>query len=646
MKKNYFLVILVLLITSMSFNSCKDDSDGKPHNNNTYYTQAGNVSTLKKEAIQYIAETVTGNHFYFDGNTPDEVIPKVGTCILIPMSEKTPYGFLGRVTSIEKGDQIKVITENVPLDEAFENLSIDTTFNFVDAIDGVYDEDGNPIEYEKIKGENLDTRAGGSLEWDKEYIKMPIKNEQLGEFTVGGSVIVGFKDSKFDIDNNNGLKYLNMSITPYVSAKVNIETTIKEKKAEYRTKRLRMTGRVVAGPLIIPVTVYCNLICGAKGEIKSSLTLQYNNSSQCYIRYANKHWDSGCVPVEESNNAPWAVSQFDVKGEIYGGVEIGFLVGLYTAKSGIGINTLPKFYIEAEASISSLDPFINNPKVTYGGKLESSVYCVAELFGKTLGKYELKLPEFSFFKKSMYLLPEFRNFTATGSASSGEISYQTDSKYFLQYLGVKTGTTVYKSDKTTELNTYYPTHSSIDQENVYSYNVNVDGLKAGNTYYAAPIISWLAYKWVGEKREFSTEASYNLGFRCINQSYDNIFFSFSLNDITGNRIDITMEANDYSGELMRVHITAQYDANTQILKGLLDFYFYNDPGQKRQDGFTVALTTDDSGYVPCDKVIDNEGCYAALRIYRTASSAAKKNYAKPIIEDDCNIGLFNKNYSK
>ncbi|MDE5826368.1 MAG: hypothetical protein K2H57_02200, partial [Duncaniella sp.] len=129
--------------------------------------------------------------------------------------------------------------------------------------------------------------------------------------------------------------------------------------------------------------------------------------------------------------------------------------------------------------------------------------------------------------------------------------------------------------------------------------------------------------------------------------YDVISFNFSLNNITGNVIDYTTEATDYSGAPMRVHITAQYNASTQTLDGIFDFYFYNNPGQQRKDGFSVSLATDDSGYVDCSKVVDNGGCYAAIRIYKQSSRAATaKRYNKSLYEDDCNIGIFNKYYKK
>ncbi|MDR2809865.1 MAG: hypothetical protein LBB84_04820 [Tannerellaceae bacterium] len=661
MKKNFLPAIFACLFVALSFYACKDDGNDdvdKPTNGNDseYYTESGTVSTLKEDAIQYIDETVTeGSTLLFGSHTPKDVLPKIGTTILVPMSEKTPYGFLGKVTSVEEeGGQIKVNTEMVALDEAFPNLSVDTTFNFLDIIDGVYDEDGNPVDYEIVTKDEAQTRAGGTLEIEKgenggpALLKIPIKSEKLGDFTVGGSLDIGFGDVKLDIDNKDGLKYLNFSISPYVTTQVKLETKVKETSFKpIRSKRYRITGRLMPVPaLIIPVTFYGNFICGVKGEISASLTLQYANRTNCYVRYNNEQWASDCVPVSQSENDPWNVEEFDFKGELYGGVELGVLVGLYTATSGIGVNAIPKISLSAEAKLESLDPFHVNPKVSFSGQLESSIYCIAELFGKKLGKWELVLPEVTFFTKSMYLLPEFTgDFLATGSgSSSGEVSYQIDSYYFLKALGVKTGTTVFESNKTTELQTLYPAQSSVDKNGIRYYNAEVNGLNAGKTYYAAPVISWLNFKWTGEKHEFLTEGSYTFAMRCINQSYDVNSFNFSLNNVTGNNLDVTIEASDYGdGGLMRMRIVGQYNPDSGILSGQIGYFFYSDPSQQRIDAFSVSLANNDSGYVTMGKVIDNGGCTAAVRIYQTQNlRSAHKLYNKAIVEEDCNVGYYKK----
>lgn len=638
-----------LLIGLFFVCSCSDDSQVVT-NDNTKFNQISNtVTELTDDAINHITSTVDGDEIVFDANTPQNLLPQVGTIIYASVSEKTPYGFLGKVVSVEKEGNIVIKTEVVPLDEAFPNLSIDTVLNIIDNIEGVFDEDGNPVEY-SIEDASLDTktRSAAEFDWDKKTLNIPIPTDLLGDdFSATGSMKVSFAGSKFDLDNKNSLKYLNLELHPSITLNASITTKIKSSKKEFKTKPLKIKARAIVGPVIIPITIPLYFKAGIKGEFTSSLQLNYSKACNAYVRYQNGQWSKGCKPIKDGDENPWYVAGFDVNGSLYAGIDVEFIAGIYTRNVGIGFELYPNASLSAEASLSSINPFKVNPDVTLSADMESRVFCMAKLFNRKLEVFDLKLPDVSFFKRTLSLFPNIENFTAQGGSSSGELNWQNDSYYFLQGLGVKTGAIVYQPDKITEFNSYYPAHTSIDRNGIRYYNVNVTGLRSGETYYASPAISWLSYHWYGEKEEFTTEASYNLRFRCVNQSYDVIGFNFSLNNTSGNTIDYTTDAQDYNGSPMRVHITAQYNSSTKTLDGIFDFYFYDDPDQQRKDGFSVSLATDDSGYVDCSKVVDNGGCYAALRIYKSTNRAATKaHYTKALVDDDCNIGIYNKNYQK
>lgn len=638
-----------LLIGLLFICSCNEDSNVAT-NDQTKFNQISNtVTELTAEAINHITSTVDDDKIIFDANTPQSFLPQIGTIIHASATEKMPYGFLGKVVSVEKEGNYVIKTEEVPLDEAFPNLSIDTVLNIMDNIEGVFDEDGNPVDF-SIEDASLDakTRSAAEFDWDKKTLNIPIPKDLLGDdFSAKGSMKVSFAGSKFDLDNKDALKYLNLELHPSITLNASITTKIKSNKKEFKTKPLKIKARAVVGPVIIPITIPLYFKAGIKGEVTSTLQLNYSKACNAYVRYQNERWSKGCEPIKDGDENPWYVTGFDVKGSIYAGIDVEFIAGIYTRNAGIGFELYPNASLSAEASLSSVNPFKVNPDVTLSVDMESRVFCMAKLFNRKLEVFDLKLPDFTFYKRTLSLFPSIENFTAQGGSASGELDWQNDSYYFLQGLGVKTGAIVYQPDKTTEFNSYYPAHTSIDKKGIRYYKVNVTGLKSGETYYASPAISWLNFNWYGEKEEFTTEASYNLGFRCVNQGYDVISFNFSLNNTSGNTIDYTTEAQDYDGSPMRVHITAQYNSSTKTLDGIFDFYFYDDPSQQRKDGFSVSLATDDSGYVDCSKVVDNGGCYAALRIYKSTNAAAsKKRYARALVDDDCNIGIYNKNYQK
>ena len=672
MRKSFLLTLFALIM--VIFNSCKESEDIAVNaNDSKYYNTANNLSILKEDALDYIENAVTNDSLIvFSSQTPDEVIPKVGSHIYIPVSDKTPYGMLVKVLSVNKGTNTSVQTEALPLEEAFEYLSIDPSVSATTELEGVFDTEGNPIEFEVVDTAEMNkidttfvpmaktrgmTRTDFKFDnWKDQCLKFPIKmykgNSGKDKITINGMVYVGFDKFNLDIDVNKfKVNYINLDATPYI--KLAAESTVStESKIELEDRigqlRFKVTIPTPVGvPVIVPITLYMYGTCGIRGELSAKLGLQYKYNCNCVATYRNGQWTSNVNHGGFENKSPWLVSEFDVKGEIYSGARLGLLAGLYSATTGIGFNLKPNFSLSAQAKLSSENLLKANPTVGLDLKVGSDVYCVAKIFGKELGKYSLQFPDFTLWSTSMYLLPNIENFTATGASSSADISWSHNGLYFLEPLGIKTGTTIFESDKTTEQRSYTPSPTSKNNMGYCTYNVNATGLTPGSTYYAAPFASWKDFKWYGDKEKLTTEASYNLAFRCSNHEYDVINFSFTLNDKNGNTIDYTTEATDYDGSPMRVHITATYNSSTKQLDGIFDFYFYDDPGQQRKDGFSVSLAADDSGYVDCSKIVDNGGCYAALRIYKASNSkAARKRYTKALIEDDCNVGIFNKHYQK
>ena len=672
MKKTLsFLSLLFLLI---AFQACKSDDEMQtPVVNNKYYTTTNDINILKEDAMQYIQENVVNDSLIvFSSNTPEDALPQVGANLYVPVSFKTPYGMLVKVLSIDKGSTVKVQTEALPLEDAFEYLSVDTTLSVITELDGVFDKDGNPIEYEivdtaeinnpniedTVQVKNVSTRASFTSDWNwkKECLKFPIKlykgNSGKDKITVNGMVYVGFDKFDLDIDVNKfKVNYINLDATPYIKLAAESTVTTESKiELEDRIGQLRFKVTVptpIGVPVIVPITLYMYGTCGIKGELSAKLGLQYKYNCNCVATYKNGQWTSKATHGGFDNKSPWIVSEFDVKGEIYSGARLGLLAGLYSATTGIGFNVTPNFSLSAEAKLASPNLLKANPEVGLNLLVGGDVYCVAEIFGKKLGKYSLKFPDYTLWSTKMYLLPNIENFTATGASSSADISWSHNGLYFLEPLGIKTGTTIFEDDKITERVSYTPSPTSKNNMGYCTYNVTATNLNSGSTYYAAPFASWKDFKWYGDKEEITTEANYNLGFRCANHDYDVISFNFSLNNTSGNTIDYTTEAQDYDGSPMRVHITGKYNSSTKTLDGIFDFYFYNDPNQQRKDGFSVSLATDDSGYVDCSKVVDNGGCYAALRIYKSSNrQAARRKYNKVFVEDDCNVGIFNKNYAK
>lgn len=659
------IAVLAMAVSFIALQSCNDSDPDSENNSGGDQTQWGelksNVVALPEDAAQYVESYESDSIIQFSASTPADLIPEVGTIIFVPQSDNTPFGYLGKITRIETSDGFKVFTETAPLDEVFGNLSVDGSIESIDAIEEVTDAEGNPVEYEIVdslfqetgKPMAAKTRTGDFYLKDK-LIKFPFKiyKGESGKksINISGHAYAGFKHFSLSIDiNDNKTSYVDLNLTPCIGVKANSKVKLAGGKLEEKDILIghvtfRATIVTPAGiPIIIPIKFYVYGTCGISGELNATLTFKPEYSTNWNIRYKNNQWT--CEKKDAPTKNPWLASEFEVKGEIYSGTKIGVMVCLYSTTVGVGINVIPKYSLGCSASIKSEDILNINPMVDQTLKISSEAYCAAKFFGKTLAKASFQFPDYILWNEKIYLLPQYSDFSAIGNGSHGEINYKIDQHYFLNFLGFRHGVTVFDSDGTTNLETAYPAANKTDNRGYTYHSYTTNELKGGRSYYAAPAIYGLGRLFHGEKHRFSTEASYHLDFRCTNQSYDVVSFSFSLNDLSGNKLDYTTDATDYDGDALCVHITGEYNASNNTLSGNFDIYSYDDPEQRRTDGFSVDLSSGDSGYADCTKIVDNGGCYASVRIYNESSPRAKsRRYDKALDDDDCKIGLFNRNY--
>ena len=390
------------------------------------------------------------------------------------------------------------------------------------------------------------------------------------------------------------------------------------------------------------------------GGIKGSVTLVSTIQYQCGIDFGleKKNRNSSIVPyskvIDYSQKTPFLVSNLEMEGKAYAGALLDLFVGVYTPNVGVGGSVGCSVGAQADFSFDIGNIEASNPKVKVGIDMDAKLYAALNLFDGMLEascEYH-PVDNVGIWSNDYYLFPNFKDYQVVGEENKANIDYQIEGGYLLELTNaVSHGSAIFDKDENKVKSAVNISGGKADKKGNRSFTQEIEDLNYGKTYYAAPMVKWMGYEWYGNKYEFKTEGSYTLAFRCASQSYDVIKFNFSLNNSTGNVIDYTTEAKDYDGSPMRVHITAQYDENSQKLKGIFDFYFYNDPSQRRQDGFTVSLASGDSGYVSCSIVINNGGCAAALRIFSSNSRSAKNaDYSRAVGDEGCNVGFYNANY--
>lgn len=514
------VVVTTMLIVALS--ACDESTTNENEaDSNSWGETKGNIVILNAQATEFVESYENDSIIQFSSSTPENLIPNVGTILYVPESDKTPFGYLGKIITVEKSNGFKVYTETAPLDEVFGNLSIDSSIESIDGIEEVLDAEGNPIEYEIVDSlfQELDnkpvaTSRAGSFYLKDKLIKFPFKiyNGKSGNqlISISGNAYAGFKKFSLGIDiNNSSTSYVDLNVTPCVGLNATSKVKLAGGKIEAKDiligkMTLRATIPTPAGiPIIVPITFYIYGTCGASGELTATLNFKPEFSTNWNVKFNNGQWS--CNKNDSPSKNPWVASEFEVKGEVYSGTKLGLLVGLYSATSGIGINVIPKYSISCSASIKSENILNINPLVDQTLKISSEAYCVAKIFCKQIGKATFQFPDYVLWNEKVYLLPQYTDFNAIGNGLHGKISYKIDQHYFLKFLGFRHGLTIFDNDKTTELETAYPSTTKVDEQGYCYYDYTTKELSDGKTYYASPTIYGVNKKFHGEKHEFLTE---------------------------------------------------------------------------------------------------------------------------------------------
>jgi hypothetical protein len=600
MGKKHLLLLVAFIVTI--FYSCNKSESGTD-NQEQKQTEALDVSILNDEIIGYIVDSIGADGIIkFSSDIPEVNVPKVGSAIFIPISDKTPYGLLARVESVKKDNYIYVKTSPISLDEAFGTLSIGKSNSVKKELIGVFDENGKELSFEiedttdinliqnSSTKNNIKTRGVDLFKFDSDCIKIPVslyhnekgndKNEKGNDkIDVKGTIYVGFHNFDLNIDINNfSLNSIDLNVTPYikislnhdVSSERNLELSERILQLRYRLTYITQTGI----PIIIPLTLYVDGSCGIKGEMSANIGLQHEYSCNCIATYKNGEWKSQTSHSDNKKNK-WIASEFDVRGEIYSGVKLGLLVGLYSATTGIGFNIKPNYSLSANVTLSSENLLNTNPNVDLSIKIGSEVYCVAKLFGRKMMKYTAEFPDYILWSSTIHLLPKVENIEVKPEETSAEIQWSHDTYYFLEF--AETGMTVFDSDKQTIIKSFRPEKPISNDIDYKQFKVEVAGLEEGKTYYLAPFVYWGDYMFYGEMIEFKTkEVEYNI-------SVDTRYAT----DISSSRATVKGKLNNYNPNIKIKKIGFYY--NTSGIKDPNESKFI-DATLKEDGTFKATLT--------------------------------------------------------
>ena len=189
------------LLLCIYFVSCSEKNDmveptpdPEPTPVEKNYELSDNVIELEGDLLKHVANQ-KGDTLVYNGNTPDDALPKVGEIILVTQpTDVFPYGFLGKVTKISNDGHINIITEPAALDEAFDYLDVSQSYELTP-------------ESSKAISRNAETQ--------KEFKKFtrPFSKEFSDAISLNGELTLGVQvDATLKIDKRNGKKLRNGNV--------------------------------------------------------------------------------------------------------------------------------------------------------------------------------------------------------------------------------------------------------------------------------------------------------------------------------------------------------------------------------------------------------------------------------------------------
>ena len=122
----------------------------KSENYEITYKFNENVQILDNKAQNYIVKVEQDSILYFNLDTPDEMMPKVGTILSSRISDKLPYGMGNKVVSrTDENGMAKIVTSVASLDDIFDVIELKSEFTTEDLVKNIsklVDEDGKSYE--------------------------------------------------------------------------------------------------------------------------------------------------------------------------------------------------------------------------------------------------------------------------------------------------------------------------------------------------------------------------------------------------------------------------------------------------------------------------------------------------------------------
>lgn len=367
-------------------------------------------NVFDENITEYFTE-VTPSYIKVSASIPVEDMPEVGDVIVCTITENTPYGYLGKVTSIEStSDGYVWNMEPAALTDAFETLHVNESIDGGKYVESVQNEDGSECEFEIVDSsvwDDINTITDDENESDdpetkvpgggyaETTVRLPVSWGSKDGVSVEGSLYFSFRlDMAVDIKDWK-LVYTNLKVTPRIGADI-------EMTAEYKTegemtifhKDVSLGAIPLANGLVtLRPELNVDLVLGYNGEVKieANIRNEFMNTGY-YIKYADGNWQRGAPDGTVKTGNRCAATSLDLKGEIYTDAKIGLTVGLYSADMiGVSMAAIGRHSLKGDFSLDNESLYKEAPSVGFERTLSGELTFFTDFLGDAFD-YEKKAP--------------------------------------------------------------------------------------------------------------------------------------------------------------------------------------------------------------------------------------------------------------
>lgn len=514
------------IYTSGSDDTYKEDERSYSENGCSYIL-AENTKIFSDYQLEHLLKLDDENSLVFDSESDIEKLPQIGDIYVYTQRTKhLPNGFIGKISDIENNGNYTIHTEYISLEEVFSSISYNQEFDLTE-FEGIYDEEGNEIEYSivpftldttqvDIVGDETKATTRASMT-SKMAVTVGFKNkitEDYGSLMYDCKLTFGGK-LKISLEGRN----FACTLSPFVECKGSAEMELSNAIGFDETKINLGSIPLTTSPtnaLITPViNIYGYWTTG--GKLKIGMNVSAVSGSEATIKYEGGQW-STTIKRKETQK-----SDFFKFTLLEGSTQIG-----YGAREMLGVKFLNQTLLDSKFayidqwlgvkgnfSISSenLNAYSVLKPIELTGNFSAGAYFTLEdaLFGH--GNIDLSRSfEFDFLTK--HVVPVFTSSVyKMGPTASTAILTCKVSRNLLLPLCV--GYALY--DESGNYITEQLSEGFYYETGLYKnpMKVTFTGLKNGTTYIARPIVNTL-----GITVEASPSKTFTIGNEDEDENYE------------------------------------------------------------------------------------------------------------------------------